>query len=113
MIGLTPRQQQCLDFIKATIDARGLPPSYEEIAAALHLDSKSGVQRLVNGLADRGRIRRMPRRARAIEVIEPESLRAVMLSQEVFHLARAYAESQRISVDCAVSEIVREALGAA
>lgn len=112
MIGLTPRQQQCLDFIKATIAARGYPPTYDEIATSLQLHSRSGIQRLVIGLERRGLLRRIPGKARAIEVIDPRAMQAVLLSKEVFCLVQAYAAGQRISVDTAVSEIVREAMGA-
>lgn len=113
MMGLTPRQQGCLDFIKATIAARSYPPTYDEMAAALQLHSRSGIQRIVIGLERRGLIRRIPGRARAIEVVEPGMMQAVLLSKEVFRLVQVYAESQRISVDCAASELLREAMGAA
>lgn len=112
MMGLTQRQQECLDFIKATIAARDYPPTYDEIAKSLDLHSRSGVQRIVMGLESRGLIRRIPGKARAIEVVDPSSMRAVMLSGEVFRLVQAYAASERISVDVAASELLRGSLGA-
>lgn len=110
MIGLTPRQQQCLDFIKATIAARGYPPTYDEIATSLQLHSRSGIQRLVVGLERRGIIRRIPGKARAIEVVDPGAMQAVLLNREIFELVRAYAGSQRIGMDTACNELLRSCL---
>lgn len=112
MIGLTRRQQECLAFIKQYHAGHGIAPSMQEIAIHLRV-VKSGACRILNGLEQRGHIRRSRRKARAIEFVSPENTQAVLLSKEVFHLARAYAESQRISVDVACSELLREALGAA
>lgn len=68
--GLTPRQSEALTFIKAFIADSGYAPSFKEIGDALRLSSKSGVHRLVHGLADRGAIRLLPDRNRSIAIIE-------------------------------------------
>ncbi|KQZ49740.1 hypothetical protein ASD54_12440 [Rhizobium sp. Root149] len=68
--GLTHQQADTLRFIQAFItESGGAGPSYDEIKDALGLASKSGVNRLLKALEERGRIRRLPHRARAIEII--------------------------------------------
>ena len=82
MIGLTLRQAQCLDAIKAHIAAHWIAPSYRELQAALGLASLSGVHRLLAGLEERGHIRRrLRRRPRAIEVVDQQA-RTSMTTQE-------------------------------
>lgn len=91
MIGLTHQQAECLDFIRAR-SARGCAPSYEEIRVGLGLASKNGVFRLLNALEKRGRIRRLPRQARAIEIIEaPDTSAFMTMSQE--ELGRLIAQA--------------------
>jgi repressor LexA len=75
---LTQRQHQLLQFIYGYLRDRGVPPSFEEMRAALRLKSKSGIHRLITGLEERGYIRRLPYRARALEVIRlPNGARVV------------------------------------
>lgn len=66
---LTRRQNEVLSFLTAHIEAHGFAPSYEEIAQALNMGSKSGVHHILRQLDERGHIRRLPGRARAIEII--------------------------------------------
>ena len=66
---LTQRQHQLLQFIHGYLGTHGVPPSFEEMRDALKLKSKSGIHRLITGLEERGYIRRLPYRARALEVI--------------------------------------------
>jgi repressor LexA len=65
---LTQRQHQLLQFIQGYLGTHGVPPSFEEMRDALKLKSKSGIHRLITGLEERGYIRRLPYRARALEV---------------------------------------------
>ena len=65
---LTPKQKQLLLFINERIEATGVPPSFDEMKEALELKSKSGIHRLIMALEERGFIRRLPHRARALEV---------------------------------------------
>lgn len=65
---MTPRQKQALDFIRSEILSTGISPSYEEIQAHLGLASKSGVYRLVHGLVERGHLRSIPNRNRALKL---------------------------------------------
>jgi len=67
-LGLTPKQRELLDYLGAR-EQSGVAPSFEEMKQHLGLRSKSGVHRLVAALEERGRIRRLPNRARCIEVI--------------------------------------------
>lgn len=66
---LTHKQRDMLVLIQDRTKEDGVPPSYEEMAKSLGLSSKSGVHRLIKALEERGYIRRLPHRARAIEVL--------------------------------------------
>lgn len=110
---LTPRQKQCLDFIRAYKDANGIMPSFRDILVGIRCSSSSHVAHLVRKLEESGHIRCSSKRARSIELLTPDSMRAVLLSPEVFRLVQAYAASERISVDTATNELLRGALGAA
>jgi repressor LexA len=68
---LTRRQFELLKFIHQYLQEHGTPPSFEEMRAALGLRSKSGIHRLISGLEERGFIRRLAYRARALEVLKP------------------------------------------
>lgn len=72
---LTRKQHELLLFIHERLKESGIPPSFDEMKEALDLASKSGIHRLITALEERGFIRRLPNRARALEVIRlPESL---------------------------------------
>jgi repressor LexA len=71
---LTAKQRELLLFIDDRLKATGISPSFDEMREALDLKSKSGVHRLISALEERGFIRRLPNRARALEVVKvPES----------------------------------------
>jgi repressor LexA len=71
---LTRKQHELLMFIHERLKESGIPPSFDEMKDALDLKSKSGIHRLIKALEERGFIRRLPNRARALEVIRmPES----------------------------------------
>ncbi len=67
---LTRKQAELLRFIHERLKEAGVPPSFDEMKDALDLRSKSGIHRLITALEERGFIRRLPNRARAIEVIK-------------------------------------------
>ncbi|UWR23761.1 transcriptional repressor LexA [Sulfitobacter sp. S190] len=72
---LTKKQLDLLAFIHKRVQRDGVPPSFDEMKEALDLRSKSGIHRLITALEERGFIRRLAHRARAIEVVKlPESL---------------------------------------
>src|SRR5579871_4286810 len=74
---LTRKQAELLRFIHERLKEAGVPPSFDEMKDALDLRSKSGIHRLIMALEERGFIRRLPNRARALEVLRlPESTAA-------------------------------------
>ena len=79
---LTKKQRELLLFINQRLTATGISPSFDEMKDALSLKSKSGIHRLVSGLEERGFIRRLPHRARALEVVRlPEGSAAGAASE--------------------------------
>ncbi|MBT4895048.1 MAG: repressor LexA, partial [Rhodobacteraceae bacterium] len=66
---LTKKQLQLLNFIHARTQVNGVSPSFDEMKEALDLKSKSGIHRLITALEERGFIRRLAHRARAIEIL--------------------------------------------
>jgi repressor LexA len=66
---LTAKQHELIRFIQERLEETGISPSFEEMKEALDLKSKSGVHRLISALEERGFLRRLPNRARALEVI--------------------------------------------
>ncbi len=74
---LTRKQYQLLMFIDARLKKAGVSPSFDEMKEALGLKSKSGIHRLITALEERGFLRRLPHRARALEVVRmPENMAA-------------------------------------
>ncbi len=74
---LTRKQHELLTFISGRLKETGVCPSFDEMKEALDLKSKSGIHRLISGLEERGFIRRLPHRARALEILrEPEGSEA-------------------------------------
>lgn len=82
---LTRKQQELLLFIHERMKESGVPPSFDEMKDALDLASKSGIHRLITALEERGFIRRLPNRARALEVIKlPEAYSPSLKPQRGF-----------------------------
>jgi repressor LexA len=75
-IMLTRKQSELLEFLVKHSEEHDVPPSYDEMRDALGLASKSGIHRLVSGLEERGHIRRLANRARAIEILRPSGAAA-------------------------------------
>jgi repressor LexA len=73
---LTRKQMELLRFIHERLTENGVPPSFDEMKEALDLKSKSGIHRLILALEERGFIRRLPNRARALEVIRLPEMQA-------------------------------------
>lgn len=73
MAALTPKQRKLLDFIRAAIEHDGSAPTFDQMARGMGVKSKSDIHRQLKGLEERGAIRRMPNRMRAIEVVEEMS----------------------------------------
>jgi len=80
---LTKKQHQLLIYIHECLVNRGVSPSFDEMKEALDLKSKSGIHRLITGLTERGFIRRLPHRARALEVLKlPNDILPKTIPQE-------------------------------
>src|SRR3954462_14529462 len=73
---LTAKQRELLMFIQQRLGESGISPSFDEMREALDLKSKSGVHRLISALEERGFIRRLPNRARALEVVKVPEVNA-------------------------------------
>ena len=81
---LTRKQLELLDFIRTRMDKDGVPPSFDEMKDALDLRSKSGIHRLITALEERGFIRRLAHRARALEIVKlPEAMEKPGFSPKV------------------------------
>ncbi len=75
---LTRKQSELLTYLSDHMQQHDVPPSFDEMRDALGLASKSGVHRLVSGLEERGYIRRLANRARAIEILKPTAASGVV-----------------------------------
>ena len=78
---LTRKQHELLSYIHDKLAETGVSPSFEEMKDALDLKSKSGVHRLISALEERGFLRRLPNRARALEVVRMPDVKAAVASQ--------------------------------
>jgi hypothetical protein len=95
---LTRKQHALLTFIDDHLAKDGVPPSYDEMKEALGLKSKSGIHRLIKGLEERGFIRRLPHKARALEVLKkPQNMQEIPRSKGGFEPAWSMA---RLSLEC-------------
>jgi repressor LexA len=89
---LTRKQYELLMFIHERVHETGIPPSFDEMKDALGLKSKSGIHRLITALEERGFLRRMEKRARALEIIKlPENV------AETLRPATTRSQAQRMS----------------
>lgn len=92
---LTRKQLELLTFIRDRLEADGIPPSFDEMKEALDLRSKSGIHRLITALEERGFIRRLAHRARALEIIRlPEAVEKRAASAGITAKAPAPAPEQ-------------------
>jgi repressor LexA len=89
---LTRKQYELLMFIHERVHETGIPPSFDEMKDALGLRSKSGIHRLITALVERGFLRRMEKRARAIEIVKlPDNV------AETLHPPATRSQVQRMS----------------
>jgi SOS-response transcriptional repressor LexA len=108
MMGLTPIQTNVVDFMRAYKGEKRVMPTLREVGDHLGVKSLSQVHAIICSLEDRGVVRRMARKARAVEFVEPGN--SVALSKETFRLAQGCAALQGISVDALANIILRECL---
>ncbi|MDP1670330.1 transcriptional repressor LexA [Phaeovulum sp.] len=103
---LTRKQLELLDFIQKRTQRDGVPPSFDEMKDALDLRSKSGIHRLITALEERGFIRRLAHRARAIEIIKlPEALERVGFNPRLIAGDRADPPRGAMPVAAGVTEL--------
>jgi repressor LexA len=96
MIGLTTKQREMLAFIERHLEANnGIAPTYDEMALGVGVASKSGVARLIDALEERGYIRRLRNRARALEVVPAEERKHPNVSLMAFHTDDLFRELER------------------
>src|SRR4051794_32890811 len=86
---LTRKQSELLLFINKRLNDGGVSPSFDEMKEALRLKSKSGIHRLITGLEERGFLRRLPHRARALQVLKLPETAAMPAPNVTPMLARA------------------------
>ncbi len=110
MMGLTQRQTDCLNFIRNTVAAGGKAPSFNDIKTAMGLANKSSVHRLISGLEDRGYIRRLPGRSRAIAVVDPTERTTFfsMLAPDIRQIISSIASAENTTPEVVMREWVRE-----
>ncbi len=100
---LTRKQIELLDFIRTRIDSDGVPPSFDEMKDALDLKSKSGIHRLITALEERGFIRRLAHRARALEIVKlPEAMEKVGFKPRVVQGSKPAAPPPRPAAALAI-----------
>jgi repressor LexA len=96
---LTVKQRELLQFIHGRLQQSGVSPSFDEMREALDLKSKSGVHRLISALEERQFIRRLPNRARALEVIKmPETVSPAIASASALKAALPMAANDTIEI---------------
>ena len=103
---LTRKQLQLLDFINKRMTRDGVPPSFDEMKEALDLRSKSGIHRLITALEERGFIRRLPHRARALEIVKlPEALETPGFTPRVIEGDKTDPPPQAMPVQALAQEV--------
>ena len=110
---LTPVQRRALEVIDARLRADGVAPTRTELMAALDLRSRSGAQRVVDALIERGHLRRLPRQARALEVVRgaaeaAPAARPPAAPEDAIGGALALPEAQGLALACVLAAAARD-----
>lgn len=109
---LTRKQLELLDFIKTRMDRDGVPPSFDEMKEALDLKSKSGIHRLITALEERGFIRRLAHRARALEILKlPEAMEKPGFTPRIVAGSKTEPPKAAMSVAAAVDAMELPVMG--
>jgi repressor LexA len=104
---LTRKQHELLRFIQQRLEETGISPSFEEMKDALDLKSKSGVHRLISALEEREFIRRLPNRARALEVLkQPEDVSKRVSTSAAPAAANSNPAPARVDVPQAANDVI-------
>jgi len=103
---LTKKQRDLLEFIHTRVQRDGVPPSFDEMKDALDLRSKSGIHRLITALEERGFIRRLAHRARAIEIVKmPDAMDKRGFTPEVIKGDKVDPPRGAMAVNAAATEL--------
>lgn len=103
---LTRKQRDLLEFIHKRVQRDGVPPSFDEMKEALDLRSKSGIHRLITALEERGFLRRLPHRARALEIVKmPDAMERPAFEPKVIAGDRTDPPRGAIPVEAAAMEV--------
>jgi len=113
MIGLTRKQLDLFHFIRTYSELHGIAPTFEEMAAAVGLRSKSGIHRLLTGLEQRGWIVREPLLARSIRISDDAAALRVSFAPDVSRALRAAAASRGVDPTVIIQEAVAARVGCA
>lgn len=104
---LTAKQHELIRFIQQRLEETGISPSFEEMKEALDLKSKSGVHRLISALEERGFLRRLPNRARALEVIrQPEDATPVRAAAAGGNVVPMVPPAPRVAEAVAANDVI-------
>ena len=95
---LTRKQHELLTYIHEKLGETGVSPSFEEMKDALELKSKSGVHRLISALEERGFLRRLPNRARALEIVRMPDVKAGIASRPTSPVAAPQAANDVVDL---------------
>src|SRR5512146_800281 len=113
---LTTKQKELLMFIHERVRESGIPPSFDEMKEALDLKSKSGIHRLITALEERGFLRRMEKRARALEIVKlpdnvAETLRPATTRSQVQRMSPGGRHARSVNTDTRGAGSPRRSMG--
>lgn len=108
MIGLTRKQAECFDFMTQRKQETGIMPTLQEISDHLGYNSKSRVYGLLESMQERGVIRRLPGKARAVEIVGADPTTLTFLSPDVRAFLNGYAKAHDTSPETIIAERMRE-----
>lgn len=110
MMGLTPVQSKCLDFLRSESAAGRPAPSYNEIANHIGIKSRGYVCQILKDMEARGAVRRYPRRYRSIEVVDQSAQRHIAIRPDLWDMLVKFTNLECVSVDAAVHQFIRDGL---
>ena len=110
MYGLTKIQNDCMNFLVEHKDEKGVYPTIREISEKLDLRSTGRAHDILNGLEERGVIKRLSRQARAIEVIAPHEAHTVLVNGDLWPALVRYVIAEQITIETAVNSFIRDGL---
>jgi repressor LexA len=113
MMSLTRRQQEALDFVRSYLAEHGIAPTLKEISAHLKTGGAQNARTILIHLEQRGYIRRLRYRPRAIEIVDLGERYKVAVDRNLMPLLIGYADAERIAVEVAVNQFIRDGLESA